>query len=91
MNTQPRAHTAGRPKHAAWILHLPAQTLVALARLYQHTLGMVLPDTCRFTPTCSEYFARAVRKHGALRGAWLGVKRILRCNRYFEGGNDPVP
>ena len=65
--------------------------LVGLVRLYQRTLGAVIPDSCRFTPTCSEYSIQAVRKHGALRGAWLGVKRVLRCNQFFKGGRDPVP
>ncbi|MFW6157978.1 MAG: membrane protein insertion efficiency factor YidD [Planctomycetota bacterium] len=65
--------------------------LIGLARLYQCTLGAALPDSCRFSPTCSEYFVRAVRKHGALRGAWLGVRRVLRCHPYHEGGRDPVP
>ncbi len=65
--------------------------LIALARLYQYTLGAVLPDSCRFAPTCSEYFIGAVRKHGALRGAWLGVRRLLKCHPYHAGGRDPVP
>ncbi|MFH1730123.1 MAG: membrane protein insertion efficiency factor YidD [Planctomycetota bacterium] len=59
--------------------------------LYQHTLGVVLPDSCRFTPTCSDYFIQAVRKHGAIEGAWLGVRRFLRCHPYCKGGHDPVP
>ncbi len=65
--------------------------LIALARLYQYTLGAVLPDSCRFAPTCSEYFIGSVRKHGALRGTWLGVRRLLKCHPYHEGGRDPVP
>ena len=65
--------------------------LIALVRLYQHTLGAVLPDACRFTPTCSVYFIEAVRRHGAIKGAWLGVRRLLRCHPYCAGGHDPVP
>jgi len=46
---------------------------------------------CRFTPTCSEYFLQAVETHGALRGAWMGLKRIARCHPWSAGGEDPVP
>jgi uncharacterized protein len=46
---------------------------------------------CRFTPTCSEYFLQAVLKHGVLRGSWLGVYRIARCNPWGGSGHDPVP
>ena len=70
---------------------IPGLLLVGLARLYQHTLGVVLPDSCRFSPTCSQYFIQAVRKHGALKGAWLGVRRILRCHPFGGSGHDPVP
>jgi len=65
--------------------------LIGLVRLYQYTLGAVLPNSCRFTPTCSQYVIQAVRKHGALKGSWLGLKRVLRCNPYCRGGHDPVP
>ena len=70
---------------------IPGLLLVGLARLYQCTLGAVLPDSCRFSPTCSNYFIQAVRKHGALKGAWLGMRRILRCHPYGGSGHDPVP
>ncbi len=65
--------------------------LIGAARLYQYTLGAVLPNACRFTPTCSEYSIQAVRKFGAFKGGWLTLKRILRCNQFFKGGCDPVP
>ncbi len=60
-------------------------------RLYQRTLSRVLPDTCRFVPSCSEYAVEAVEKHGVLRGGWLALRRIARCNPLFAGGEDPVP
>ncbi|MEG1990891.1 MAG: membrane protein insertion efficiency factor YidD, partial [Christensenella sp.] len=46
---------------------------------------------CRFTPTCSQYAVEAVTKYGALKGTFLAIKRILRCNPLFKGGYDPVP
>ena len=71
--------------------HAARSLLIASVWLYQHTIGLALPNSCRFTPTCSDYFIQAVRKHGAIKGAWLGVRRILRCHPYRKGGHDPVP
>jgi len=68
-----------------------------LHRIYKVTLSPILhwvagPGAgCRFLPTCSEYFAEAVEKHGVLRGTRLGVWRICRCNPWCEAGFDPVP
>jgi len=59
-------------------------------RLYQTWLSPFLPPSCRFTPTCSEYTMQAVEKYGVWRGTWLGAKRILRCQPFCKGGNDPV-
>ncbi len=59
-------------------------------RLYKTLLSPFLPSSCRFTPTCSEYAAQAVEKYGAIRGTWLGTKRILRCQPFCKGGFDPV-
>lgn len=62
-----------------------------LIRLYQRTVGRVLPPTCRFTPSCSEYGYEAVARHGVVRGGWLAVRRIGRCHPFHPGGHDPVP
>ena len=62
-----------------------------LIRLYQKTIGKALPPSCRFTPSCSEYTYEAIRKYGALKGGWLGIKRISRCHPLNPGGYDPVP
>jgi len=75
-------------RHAA---ALPRLAIIGMVRLYQRTLGAILPDACRFSPTCSQYVIEAVGKHGALRGAWLGLRRVLRCHPYRDGGHDPVP
>lgn len=62
-----------------------------LIRLYQRTLGRVLPAACRFQPSCSEYAYQALQKHGLLHGGWLAVRRIGRCHPFHPGGFDPVP
>lgn len=59
-------------------------------RLYQTFVSPFLPSACRFEPTCSEYMKHAVEKYGAFRGTWMGVKRILRCQPFCQGGYDPV-
>jgi putative membrane protein insertion efficiency factor len=61
-----------------------------LIKLYKTFISPFLPPSCRFTPTCSEYTIQAVEKYGAVRGSWLGVKRICRCQPFSQGGDDPV-
>ena len=67
------------------------RVLVALIRAYNRVLSPILPPACRFVPTCSEYAAAAVEKHGPLRGVFLAVRRIVRCAPWHPGGFDPVP
>ncbi len=64
---------------------------IFLIKVYQRTLSRLLPASCRFYPSCSEYGVRALRKHGVFKGSWLTVKRIARCNPFNPGGYDPVP
>ncbi len=59
--------------------------------LYRKLLSPLTPPTCRFRPTCSSYAVTALRQHGALRGSWLAVWRLLRCHPFPEAGHDPVP
>ncbi len=62
-----------------------------LIGFYQRWISRFLPSMCRFTPTCSEYAAQAIRSRGFWAGTWLAVKRIARCNPLCKGGHDPVP
>lgn len=73
----------------AALFSLPARTLIGLARVYQWTLSPLIGRHCRFEPTCSAYFIEAVRKYGALKGAWRGLLRICRCHPFHPGGYDP--
>ena len=65
--------------------------VLGLIRLWQMTFSKVLPPSCRFTPSCSKYGYEAVSRYGALRGGWLAVKRVARCQPFYPGGYDPVP
>jgi len=64
---------------------------MGLIRVYQFVVAPILPPSCRFDPSCSEYMHQAIDKFGAARGAYLGVKRILRCHPWHTGGADPIP
>lgn len=61
-----------------------------LLGIYKAIVSPFLPPACRFEPTCSEYAREAVEKYGAIRGTWMGLKRILRCQPFCKGGHDPV-
>jgi putative membrane protein insertion efficiency factor len=68
-----------------------ARILVGLLRVYKRIVSPVLPPACRFVPTCSEYAAEAIEKHGSFNGVRLAVRRIVRCAPWHPGGLDPVP
>ncbi|MEX2316861.1 MAG: membrane protein insertion efficiency factor YidD [Pirellulales bacterium] len=74
---------------ARGIWQLPRSVLIAAARVYQWTLSPLVGRQCRFEPSCSNYFIEAVRKYGALRGVWLGARRVARCHPFHPGGYDP--
>ncbi|OOH91438.1 membrane protein insertion efficiency factor YidD [Pasteurellaceae bacterium 15-036681] len=65
--------------------------LLALVYFYRYCISPFLAPRCRFYPTCSQYALDALRIHGAFKGSYLAIKRILRCNPLSEGGEDPVP
>ncbi|MCR4392092.1 MAG: membrane protein insertion efficiency factor YidD [Candidatus Acetothermia bacterium] len=64
---------------------------VVLVRLYQRGISPVLPRRCRFYPSCSEYAAQALLRHGLVKGGGLALRRLLRCGPWHPGGYDPVP
>jgi hypothetical protein len=77
-----------RPDHRPG---LGATLAIAAVHAYQWTLAPLLGPACRFEPSCSHYTAEAIARHGVLRGAWLGVRRISRCHPFGGMGHDPVP
>ncbi len=74
---------------ARLLVSLPTRLLIGLVRLYQLFIGPMLGRHCRFEPSCSVYFIESVRKYGTIRGTWRGIWRVLRCNPWNPGGDDP--
>jgi putative membrane protein insertion efficiency factor len=68
----------------SWLLRLAV-------RAYRYFLSPLLPPSCRFYPSCSEYAEEAIARHGAFRGGWLAARRLCRCGPWNPGGHDPVP
>lgn len=70
---------------------MTARVCIFLVRAYQAVLSPFLGGACRFSPSCSHYAVEAVERHGARRGTWLALRRLLRCQPFCAGGFDPVP
>ncbi len=64
---------------------------ILLIRFYQGAISPFLPNSCRYTPTCSQYALEAFRKHGPIKGLYLTIRRLLRCHPWGGSGYDPVP
>ncbi|WMX15883.1 MULTISPECIES: membrane protein insertion efficiency factor YidD [unclassified Aureispira] len=77
------------------ILYFPLQLIgllfIGLIRFYQLAISPILPASCRYTPTCSQYSLEAIKKYGPFKGGYLAFRRILRCNPWGGHGHDPVP
>ena len=72
-------------------MYLLKRFLLMLIRAYRLVLSPWLGQHCRFHPTCSAYALEAIDSHGAVKGTWLALRRVLRCHPWHEGGADPVP
>lgn len=68
-----------------------ARAMIGLINVYRRWVSPLFPPRCRFIPSCSAYTAEAIAEFGALRGFWLGVRRILKCHPFHAGGFDPIP
>ena len=74
-----------------WLAALPKRMLLWLIRFYRRNVSPMHHPCCRFIPTCSQYALEAIEKYGAVKGGFLALRRILRCNPLCKGGYDPVP
>jgi len=73
------------------ISQLPKHSLTAAIKFYRYFISPLIGPTCRFYPSCSCYAEQALQQHGAIRGSYLTVRRLLRCHPWHEGGYVPVP
>ncbi|MCL2528778.1 MAG: membrane protein insertion efficiency factor YidD [Coriobacteriia bacterium] len=70
---------------------MPRHLALVCISIYRHAISPLLPPSCRYVPSCSEYASIAIKRFGFLRGTWLSVKRVGRCHPFRPGGYDPVP
>jgi uncharacterized protein len=91
LGTEGRIDAALTPSEAAGHPGLTARIVLGFIRSYQRAISPVLGDVCRYSPSCSHYAYEAIERHGLLKGAWLGFRRLLRCRPFGGSGFDPVP
>lgn len=72
-------------------MHKLRKVFILPILFYQYSISPLLPSTCRFSPTCSQYTKEAILKYGLIKGAWLGIKRISKCHPWGKSGYDPLP
>ena len=75
----------------SFVVGIPQNITIVCINIYRHVISPLLPPSCRYVPTCSEYALIALQRFGFCRGSWLAVKRIGRCHPLYPGGYDPVP
>lgn len=73
------------------ITSLLGSVFLLLIKIYQYFISPLMGAACRYTPSCSQYGAEAIKKYGAFKGGWLTLKRLARCNPWGGHGHDPVP
>ena len=78
-------------KVGRFVKDIPKNVLLGVIFVYRKCISPILPPTCRYIPTCSEYAIIAVRRYGFVKGFYLAIKRLSRCHPGHEGGYDPVP
>jgi hypothetical protein len=74
-----------------WIWTILGFPIIVLVKIYQWIISPILPQSCRYTPTCSAYMIEAIQVWGPLKGTYLGIKRIASCHPWGGHGHDPVP
>ena len=87
----PESDSVAAEKNLKTGMNAPTRFLRKAVRFYQTKISPLMPGKCRFHPTCSNYALEALEKYGAIKGSWLTLKRILRCNPWGGSGEDPVP
>lgn len=86
----PHRHPGQRQGVIAAVVSLPARGMIGLLHLYRRFISPYSIPSCRFTPTCSRYGIDALKRYGLIKGGWLGLWRLLRCNPFNKGGYDPL-
>lgn len=91
VSTHGAGNVVGSRRVVSTVTSLPRLVLVALVRAYQLVISPMTGPSCRYYPSCSSYALLAIQRHGAVRGTWLALRRLLRCHPWAAGGVDDVP